>query len=89
MNALLKDRKENWASETPPSPCGYQDPHWNVNHQPPSVHDSQAPNSVFGVVGKTTVNSEIQSADVPSTFGTAIACIKGPSRLRHAKTALY
>lgn len=92
MNALLRDRKFYLlvdSSGTPLSPYVYQNPYLNISHQPRGVHDSQAPNSVYGVVQKTKVNSEVQSADVPSTFSTAVACVKGFSRLCHAKTALY
>ena len=32
---------------------------------------------------------EVESADVLCTFSTVIACVKGPSRLCLAKTALY
>ena len=87
MNTLLRDRKLCLRNST--VTLWVPDPHLNVSHQVPSVHDSQAPNSVHGAVGKTTVNSEVESADMLSTFGPALACVKGPSRLCHKTTALY
>lgn len=87
MNALLRNRKLCLRNSTVTS--WVPRPHLNVSHQVPSVYDSQAPNSVYGAVGKTTMHSEVESADMLSAFGSALACVKGPSRLCHTTTALY